>query len=115
MEDSLSSSQQWPRARLWEQEDNPARKPPGEAGRGCISGPEGVLKVGSRLHLYKGGFETMRKEVFRTSGRLQVNLMMAMQRKTPRGGMETRQLGGWESRVTRVSATALPSPLACPE
>ena len=29
---------------------------------------DGVLKVGSEWHVYKGGFKTMRKEVFRTVG-----------------------------------------------
>lgn len=62
------------------------------------------------MHLYKGGFETMRKEVFRTSGRLQANLRMATQRQTPRGGMETRQLGGWESRVTECLPRLFPPP-----
>lgn len=85
---------------------------------------ERVLELGLELNVYKGGFDIMRKNIFKTNGNLEVNLAIVMQIKTQRGRIRTlvsfciymklysekvcRSRSRKSSAVIATAATALP-------
>lgn len=69
---------------LWKQKVNLVKKALGKPFE-----QERVLELGLELNVYKGGFDIMRKNIFKTNGNLEVNLTIVMQIKTLRRSIRT--------------------------